>query len=886
MRSLTYLITICLLIISSQVYSQNLCEPDFLSSNITPTSCGASEGAIDITLTGGIGPFAFSWSGPNIMNVTTEDISGLMEGLYTVIITDANNEECVEFFEVNDGGPICTAFVENADCNGFGQLEITCVDGVPPYTFLWSDGSTTQNIINAVVGTYAVTVTDANGCEFIEIFTVNTDANSFCDTLYIDPIQVSVGNQIRVDFVATEFDDIVSMQYTMHYDQTTLQFESLGNFSTDLQQMSIGNFNTNNPGYITFSWVDSATQGITLPDGSILYSVFFTPLSTDDSEIYISGIPTPIEITNGDWNQVYLDASSTTVLVEGNVLSGQIYHDENSNCQNDGETTLRNWPIHLTDGVDEWNIVSNDVGYYSVVVPDGTYDLNITPINENWGVCNNGITLDIAAFETQDFGAVALFDCPVMEVDIAIPTLRRCFENQIYLSYCNYGTVTATNAYIELELDPDMVFVSASVTPSSINGNLVSFDIGDIVITDCGQLSLSVLLDENCDATVLSQTHCTTATIFPNAPCDVDPLWDGASLELTGSCDGTNVNFVIENVGTGNMNQPSSFIVIEDHVMGQSIPEDFILTPGESITISKPANGSTYYMNVNQVPYHPGHSNPSVAVEGCGTNASGGISLGVVTQYGQNDGDGFVDIECVQNIGSYDPNDKAAMLKGFGDEHFIYANEPMEYLIRFQNTGTASAINVEVEDELSPFFDITSLRLGASSHEYTFSIKDERTMVFTFENINLPDSTTDLSGSNGFITYKVDQLLDNPDGTVLENTAAIYFDFNEAIITSTTTHTIGSEFVTTATFYDDLLQEENAISVFPNPSDNIMTFELEEWNTNMHLEVFNLTGKQLLTQHFDSEKIVLSKETLNEGMYFYTISSNGTTLTSGKFLFL
>ena len=45
-------------------------------------------------------------------------------------------------------------------------------------------------------------------------------------------------------------------------------------------------------------------------------------------------------------------------------------------------------------------------------------------------------------------------------------------------------------------------------------------------------------------------------------------------------------------------------------------------------------------MSVNQIPNHPGNSNPSVAVEGCGTNINGGISLGIVTQYGQNDEDG------------------------------------------------------------------------------------------------------------------------------------------------------------------------------------------------------------------------------------------------------
>ena len=887
MKALTYLITFCLLIISSQVFSQNICDSGFLSGEVSnETDCASLDGAIDITLTGGVAPFTFSWSGPNIFGATTEDLTDLMAGTYSVVVTDANGEACVGWFEVVGAGPICTANVVSPDCNGnTGLIEIACVNGTPPYTYTWSNGVNGPIIQNIPVGTYAITVTDANGCEWIEIYTVNNDSGAFCDTVYIDPVQVTTGNQIQVDFVVNDFDIISSMQYTIQYDPTVLQYESISNFSPSMTGLDISSFNPSNPGYITHSWAMGTF--VSLPDGTVLYSAFFTPLTTEESEIFINGIPTPIEVSNGNFQFVYLGSTPETILVEGNILSGSIYKDGNSNCQNDGEQTLSTWPINITNGVEEWNLVTDADGYYSIVVSDGTYEINVTPPNENWDICNNNVSIDVSEFVALDFGATALVECPVMEVDLAIPLLIRCFESDMFISYCNYGTIDAIDAYVEIELDPEMTFVSADITPVNINGNLITFDLGDIAIGECGDFKMTVLVDDNCDSSVLGQTHCTTATIYPNQPCGADPLWGGASLELTANCDGTNVNFVIENVGTGGMDQPSSFIVIEDHVMGQSIPEDFVLASGESLTITKPANGSTYYMSVNQVPYHPGNSHPAVAVEGCGTNDDGGISLGVVTQYSQNDNDGFVDIECVQNVGSYDPNDKKAMLDGFGDENLIYANTPMEYMIRFQNTGTFTAFNVVVKDELSPFFDITTLRPGASSHDYTFSIEDERTIVFTFENINLPDSTTDLSGSNGFLTYKVDQLLDNPDGTVLENTAEIYFDFNEAIITNTTVHTIGSDFITTSTFFDDELNTENSIAVYPNPSDDIMTFELEEWNNNnIQLEVFDLTGKLISTQIFDNEKVVLSKSALKEGMFFYSITSSGNVLTSGKFIFL
>jgi hypothetical protein len=111
-------------------------------------------------------------------------------------------------------------------------------------------------------------------------------------------------------------------------------------------------------------------------------------------------------------------------------------------------------------------------------------------------------------------------------------------------------------------------------------------------------------------------------------------------------------------------------------------------------------------------------------------------------------------------------------------------------MIRFQNTGTAPAYTVVIRDTLDTDLDIFSVTPGVSSHDYTFTMYGERVLQWTFNNIMLPDSFSNEEESHGFITYTVNQLTDLQDGTAINNSAAIYFDSNEPVITNTTLHTI------------------------------------------------------------------------------------------------
>lgn len=141
--------------------------------------------------------------------------------------------------------------------------------------------------------------------------------------------------------------------------------------------------------------------------------------------------------------------------------------------------------------------------------------------------------------------------------------------------------------------------------------------------------------------------------------------------------------------------------------------------------------------------------------------------------------------ECRTNIGSYDPNDKSIYVEGVADAEVIGENSEIDYLIRFQNTGTDTAFTVRIEDSLTEDFDISSVRPVAASHDFEWEL-NRRNFIVTFEDIQLVDSTRNEKDSHGFIKFNVRLRDERPEpGETVENTTEIYFDFNEPIVTNT-----------------------------------------------------------------------------------------------------
>ncbi|MFM7016448.1 MAG: beta strand repeat-containing protein, partial [Bacteroidota bacterium] len=138
--------------------------PTVTSVITNPLCIGNANGSIDVTATGGTAPYTYQWSNGS----TNQDLSGLSAGTYTVTVSTANGCTATLSNAVNAPIAVNASIFSTTNINCFGQSTgaITAIGngGTSPYTYLWSNGATT-NIINGLPsGSYTVTVTDANGC--------------------------------------------------------------------------------------------------------------------------------------------------------------------------------------------------------------------------------------------------------------------------------------------------------------------------------------------------------------------------------------------------------------------------------------------------------------------------------------------------------------------------------------------------------------------------------------------------------------------------------------------------------------------------------------------------------------------------------------------------
>lgn len=141
--------------------------------NVTDVACyGELTGMIDLSVSGGTPPYSFLWSN----NETTEDLTDIGAGDYSVTITDNNGCTVLLLATVNQppAGLGTSAITINVACYGesTGQIDLSVAGGTPSYSYLWNNGSTTEDLININAGNYSVTITDSNGCSFFSTFQV------------------------------------------------------------------------------------------------------------------------------------------------------------------------------------------------------------------------------------------------------------------------------------------------------------------------------------------------------------------------------------------------------------------------------------------------------------------------------------------------------------------------------------------------------------------------------------------------------------------------------------------------------------------------------------------------------------------------------------------
>jgi uncharacterized repeat protein (TIGR01451 family) len=586
----------------------------------------------------------------------------------------------------------------------------------------------------------------------------------------------------------------------------------------------------------------------------------------------------------------------------GSYISGVIFNDLNQDCIK--ELTENNLDGKFRLVIQPGNVVveSNNGFWWVESLPVGNYTISMDSTIRNWAytcpLTQNFSVLDTNVYtEGPSFGLVSTIICTEPDVTIYAPFLRSCFPFQnVYVSACNASTATnqLSNSFVDMELDQLMTVTGSSLPHTILGNNIYRVETGTINPGECVNFSLSTTI--SCDAT-LNHTFCLKATLNPAETCIYDtspsgsPIgaaesggtlnglpqpctlpWDQSSLSVDGWCANDSIYFTITNTGEpggGDMECYSPMWITVDGVVTYT---DSIMIPGgETVTLVYPGDGQTWILNAEQHPLHPGNSHPNAHVEACGDTTN--WTPDNVNDFPLDDADPIVDIYCGLVTGSYDPNDKTGYPNGFTDQYYIQPNQQLQYVIRFQNTGTDTAFTVVIRDTLDTDLNIFTVTPGVSSHNYEFRMYGPRVLEWTFNNILLPDSTTNEPESNGFVTFHLEQVPDLAPGTEITNDADIYFDFNDPITTNTTMHRIYEGFVAVA-HLEEMSKETSGLSVYPNPSNGQFTLLLDKEGPENY-SLYDQQGRVVKVGSLTGKKTTIALE-LNNGMYYLKVGKNVT----------
>ncbi len=478
---------------------------------------------------------------------------------------------------------------------------------------------------------------------------------------------------------------------------------------------------------------------------------------------------------------VAVNQKKITTEENGSVVSGTAYYDANSNCTQDaGESGIPNTIIEVYPG--PTYTMTDENGDYKVYLQPGSYNVGQQTPNNFTNICpGEGNTHSVSvsgiglSYPNNDFAYQTGSQLPDLCVDLGVTALRRGFENEMSISYSNYGVAPASNVVIELTLDNYISITEASIPWDSQSANKYTWNIGTLGVNESGVISLKNYVD----------------------------------------------------LATN----------IED-----------LKTFDVSITASESD------MNTS-----------------CRTTQS-----------------------TERVVGAIDPNDILVSPVGYGPAHLINPTDTLTYKIRFQNVGNYPASLVNIVDTLPAELDLSSLQLGAVSHEYTFEMSGNGILKWTFEDINLPDSTTNERESHGFVQFKIVPKQNLPEHTRIENRASIVFDFNLPVVTNTVYNTIDFEL-------SDKAIDETKLFVYPNPATSYVNlfmyhpYVAEDASKNnlesvvqskiAQLEIVGIDGKRHGIALLEaSHQHTINIEALDKGMYLLICTDTEGNQHINKFI--
>lgn len=224
--------------------------------------------------------------------------------------------------------------------------------------------------------------------------------------------------------------------------------------------------------------------------------------------------------------------------------------------------------------------------------------------------------------------------------------------------------------------------------------------------------------------------------------------------------------------------------------------------------------------------------------------------------------------------GSFDPNAKEVKTStAQSDSYYIIdEDEWLDYTIHFQNTGNDTAFFVVITDTLPSTVDPSTFEFGTASHSVIREMTGQGILRFIFPNILLPDSNVNEPASHGSVSFRIKPYEPILPGTVIENIANIYFDYNEPVITEPSV--LVAEF---STGMD--IGSSAGPRVFPNPTSGSISI-FSSGGTVEQVELMSMDGRLLRTVREQTTRVTMDLTDLASGHYLLRVTErSGATFT-------
>jgi len=780
-------------------------------------------------------------------------------------------------------------------------------------TNLWTfgDGTTSTNSdpvhYYAQGGTYTVchiisipgTLCSDTSCQNIQ----GTGNGTGCVANFTDSAEANNTNTIIFTNTSTSTDSIVTYAWsfgdgsTSSYKNTYHNYANPGTYyvcltitsvngctNTHCDSIVVGAHSTE-PCHASFTYTVDSCQVITFTSTSTgdlsflrwIYGDGTTDTTYHPTHVYAQGGNYTVILHFYGVNCYNFDTAVISVpscSAPGDTVCGVVFDDLNGNgVQNNGEAGIANAEVHVGSYVTH----ADSTGHYEVVVPAGTYTIYYcaptgysftipvhTPLDSanaytcaayqsivvssgsncgyNFGIQNNTVTIcGTVYFDAND-------DHTQDNNESGIPNARVVFTDSghvVYTGYTNqygqYCAVLPVGTYVITA--SSSTYPNGVVTPGSITVNAT---------TPGGSY------DNNAFGIYVAATGCDlSVTVTPNTTVTPGyPAWYEVGVCNVGS-----------NVTSGVVN--------------------LFYDPGLKYNYSSPAatsqNPTTYTASWNVNSLNPGSCQYFyVSFTADSTLVAGQFifTLASVTTDSCIDANQANNVDTLhQNVtASWDPNNKQVSPAGLGPEGLVADNQWLTYTINFQNTGTAPAVNIVIQDTLSQFLDITTFKMLGASLPYTMQFAGNEA-IWKFNAVSLPDSSTDQQGSHGFVSFQILPLQGLPSKTAITNQADIFFDYNAGQATNKTLNTIDYTLSVNQIAADNV-----TITLQPNPFNQFTTIKIDGTEGPYELNVYDMLGRVVKNQPASGNIINIDRGNLASGMYMYEILHNGSLVGKGKMI--